>query len=173
MKLRPRTLLDLAVTGVGLVACLAAVVLINLIASERGTAIDLTNSGANRLSDRTRSALRTLEGDYTVVLAVNSQTVPDPGAFRAITDLLQNIENRSDNVTFTPLDLATTSAARELADLVQGILDRALAGTNTGRLGIGRGGRRTGQDAPVVKHAWNVAHVSRPFRCTQRQIEIL
>ncbi|MFG0305975.1 MAG: hypothetical protein ACF8Q5_07140 [Phycisphaerales bacterium JB040] len=124
MKLRARTLLDLAVTVVGLVACLAAVVLINLIASERSVALDLTGSGANRISDRTRTTLDALRGDFTVVLAINSQTVPDPVAFRAITDLLRNIDSRSDSVTFTPLDLASNAAQRDLAQLVQTVLDR-------------------------------------------------
>lgn len=124
MKLRPRTLLDLCVTAIGVTACLATVVLLNLIAGERSAAIDLTGSGANRLSERTRNTLESLEGDYRLVLAINSQTVPDPGAFRAITDLLENIDARSGSITFIPIDLATTAATRDLAGLVGDLLDR-------------------------------------------------
>ncbi|MFT5422605.1 MAG: hypothetical protein ACI89L_000370 [Phycisphaerales bacterium] len=124
MNARPRKALSVLITLIGLLGATAAMVLVNLLAATRPVRLDLTLAGEHRLSDRTQLLLDGLTGDFEMVLAVDSEAVPDPAAFVRVADTLTAIADAKPRVSFSLIDLASGESAAESAAVVQRLAER-------------------------------------------------
>lgn len=124
MNIRPRNTMALLVTAVGLIGVTTAMVFLNLLAATTPVRVDLTLAGTHRLSTRTENLLAGLTQDFEMVLAVDSQAVPDADAYLRVVDTLTTIAGSKSHVTFSLIDLATGESAAESAAVLQRLAER-------------------------------------------------
>lgn len=114
--------LSWALAGVLALAVTAALVLVNVIASDHPARIDLTVGGRHRVSPRTDALLDSLGGNYEIVLGLDPRQA-DRRSLDHARDVLDAFARRSDRVGFTELDLGSSAGIGQADALIARIAD--------------------------------------------------
>lgn len=112
--------------GAFIVACTTAVLAVANIAADRYGAsfrADVTGSGDQTLSPRTRQLLARLDEPYRGVVAVDFRTV-DPRSRQRLNDVLTEMAGASSKFTFSMIDTGSGSGVRAYAALVEELVER-------------------------------------------------
>lgn len=110
-------------TLVVLAATTVSCVMLNLIAERLSVRIDVTSMGEHRLSERTRSLVRSLDAPYEIVVAADWATKDRRVADR-VQDTIRRFGDASDRIDATLIDTGSTRGAEEYVALLHRLADR-------------------------------------------------
>ncbi|GEM_PF-999013 len=117
---RRRTLLLGLIT---LVALTTSTLLVNLLADKFSRRFDVTATGQQQLSPRTKQLLASLSGPTRLVIATNLQAA-DPRALRNLNDVLDEMLAAQPLLERTLIDTTSPSGARDYARLLETLRER-------------------------------------------------
>lgn len=112
-----------AATATVIAAVLLAAVMANLVGARTSTRIDLTFTGAHRLSPRTTQLLDRLAPGYELVLAVDRAGV-DQRSHDAVIDLLGAMAESTPSLLLRVLDVGSPRGRTQFEELVAGLMER-------------------------------------------------
>lgn len=112
-----------AATVVILVATGVSCVMANLIAHKVPMRMDVTSVGEHRLSERTRTLLDSLTGDYEVIIAADWR-MKDRRVATRVQDALDRFDSASEHVSTTIIDTGTPSGLASYDALLSRLVER-------------------------------------------------
>ncbi|MFI4898296.1 MAG: hypothetical protein ACIARR_10775 [Phycisphaerales bacterium JB059] len=94
----------------------ASMLLVGLLADRHSFRVDLSLTGAHRLSERTTRTLAQLTGEYEIVAAFDRARTPRAIGDRVL-DVLEEISQRSEGVRLTTIDVSSSTGVAQLDEL--------------------------------------------------------
>ncbi len=141
----------------------AAMLLGGLLGARHNARIDLSLTGAHRLSQRTTRVLDQLGGEYEIVAAFDLSRTPRAIGDRVI-DVLQEISERSDRVSLTMIDVSGANGVSQLGALSDRLFERDAGVIDTQRRLLGMAFEE------VERHAGEMESLSTALQGVRDQI---
>lgn len=102
---------------------LAALVLVNVLATQLRTRVDVTAAGGQSLAPRTRALLDGLTGEYRLIIATDARQA-DPRARQNLDDVLADVTARQPRLRVDRIDIGGPTGARQFDTVIEQLAQR-------------------------------------------------